>query len=251
MSLEVHDGLSFHVQELGAGRPAIMLHGLLVGSMATWYFTAAQALAQSHRVRLYDLRGHGKSARATSGYDVATMAADLASIASSFSSEPIDLVGHSYGAVVALHFALKHPARVRKLVIVEAPLPPSRLEELDGFATRSPDAMAAALPAPLQEALARKGRQATRFVDGLRFLVAESTLLDDLRGARDIPDDALAALSCPLLCIYGESSSCRAVGERLARVVPAARLVTLPGGHFLPVESPRAVADSITEFLDG
>jgi pimeloyl-ACP methyl ester carboxylesterase len=251
MPLEVHDGLAFHVQELGAGPPVVMLHGLLVGSMASWYFTAAPVVAESHRVRLYDLRGHGKSARAKTGYDIPTMAADLASLAASFSPGPFALVGHSYGASIALHFALKSPSRVSKLVLVDAPLPASRLDELEAFLGRSPDAMVESLPTALQDALARKGRQATRFVEGLRFLTSESSLFADLRRAEDIPDDVLATLRCPVLCIYGTQSSCRPVGERVARVVPGARLLLLEGGHFLPVEAPKALGVHIKEFLDG
>jgi pimeloyl-ACP methyl ester carboxylesterase len=259
MPFAVHHGLKFHVQELGSkaegpradDSPVIMVHGLLVGSMASWYFTVAPALAVRHRVLLYDLRGHGMSERARSGYDVMTMAGDLASIADSFASGPITLVGHSYGAVVALRFALKHPERVKKLVLVEAPMPPSRLDELDGFLGKPAEQMAESLPGALREALARKGRQATRFVDGLRFLATESTLFADLRSAEDVPDDALAALRCPVLCVYGTESSCRPVGDRLARVIPGARLVVLQGGHFLPVEAPRALGECITEFLDG
>src|SRR5262249_25639953 len=98
----------FHTQELGAGeRPSVvMLHGLLIGSLASWYFTAAPALAERRRVLLYDLRGHGRSERTADGYDVATMASDLAELAAPFDARPIDLVGHSFGALVALRFAL-------------------------------------------------------------------------------------------------------------------------------------------------
>ncbi|MGH7285457.1 MAG: alpha/beta fold hydrolase, partial [Polyangiaceae bacterium] len=60
MSLETRNGVALHVQRLGEnGSPVVMLHGLFVGSMASWYFTAAPALAEKHRVLLYDLRGNG------------------------------------------------------------------------------------------------------------------------------------------------------------------------------------------------
>jgi pimeloyl-ACP methyl ester carboxylesterase len=244
MPLATHHGVTFHVQELGSGPTVVMLHGLLVGSMATWYFTAAPHLAVRRRVVLFDLRGHGKSERVKTGYDVATMAGDLEAIAGG----PATLVGHSYGAVVALHYALKHPEKVHKLVLVEAPLPPSRLEELDAFLGKRPDEMAESLPSVLKDALGRKGRQATRFVESLRFLVSETSLMADLRKATDIPDDALRALKVPTLLLYGTESSCRPVGERLARGLPDARLTLLEGGHFLPIERP--LGPDILEFLD-
>jgi pimeloyl-ACP methyl ester carboxylesterase len=251
MPFTAHDGLMFHTQELGSGPPAVMLHGLLVGTLASWYFSAAPAVARTHRVLVYDLRGHGRSERAAHGYDVATMAGDLEAVAGGFTREPMALVGHSYGAVVALHFALAHPERVRKLVLVEAPLPPSRLEELHGFLERPPAEMLEALPGVLRAAVARGGRQALRLIEGLRFLATESSLVSDLRRAQDMADEVLATLRCPVLCLYGARSSCRPTGERLGRVIPGARLITLDGGHFLPLESPRALSACITEFLDG
>jgi pimeloyl-ACP methyl ester carboxylesterase len=253
MPLELHRGLTFHVQEIGdvARAPAVMLHGLLLGSMATFYFTIAPALAETRRVLMYDLRGHGKSERAKSGYDIPNMAGDLAAMTERFGDEPVTLVGHSYGAAIALHYALKNPTRVRELVLIDAPLPASRLDELGTFMQRTPEEMVEALPGPLKDALARKGRQATRFVDGLRFLATESSLMSDLQRAEDIPDEALRALGCPVLCVYGKNSSCLPVGQRLARVIPNARLVVLDGGHFLPVDAPRALADTIKGFIDG
>lgn len=245
------NGIDLHVQALGSGPPVVMLHGLLVGSLATWYFTAAPALARSHRVLLYDLRGHGRSERARSGYDLATMTADLAALVEGFGLQPLALAGHSYGALVALRFALDHPQRVARLVLVEAPLPPSRFEALDAFARRSPAEMIEALPAALRQAVTRGGRQARRLLDSLRFLVGETTLLADLRAEPDLSDDELARLACPLLCVYGEASGCRPVGDRLARAVVGARLEILPGGHYLPLEAPGPLTELLVEFTGG
>jgi pimeloyl-ACP methyl ester carboxylesterase len=228
-----------------------MLHGLLVGNMTTWYWTAAPELAKSHRVILFDLRGHGLSGRSRSGYDVLRMTRDLESLVEQRTSEPVALVGHSFGAVVALNFALRRPERVRKIAVVEAPLPPSKLAELESFLRADPEDMLDALPRALRTLVSRGGRRAVRFADTLRFLAKDSTLLHDLRSAEDLPDDALAALGCPLLAVYGTDSSCRPVGARLARVVPGARLVELAGGHFLPLEAPRALSDVLTGFLHG
>jgi pimeloyl-ACP methyl ester carboxylesterase len=249
LPLAVRNGVTLHLQELGAGAPVVMLHGLLVGSMATWYFTTAPLLAETHRVLLYDLRGHGLSERAKHGYDIETMRLDLDAVADAFSAERLTLVGHSYGAVVALRYAMTRPERVAKLVLVEAPLPPSRLEELDSFLGKPPEAMAEALPDVLRDALGRKGRQARRFVESLRFLVTETSLLEDLRAARDVDDDAIAALSCPVLCVYGSHSSCLPVGRRIARLAPHAKLVEVEGGHFLPIEAPASVGAAIAAFI--
>jgi pimeloyl-ACP methyl ester carboxylesterase len=103
----------------------------------------------------------------------------------------------------------------------------------------------------LREALGRKGRQARRFVESLAFLATQTSLLEDLRAARDVADDAIAAVGCPILCVYGSHSSCLPVGRRIARLAPRARLVEIEGGHFLPIEAPASVGAAIAEFVRG
>ncbi|MCA9678816.1 MAG: alpha/beta fold hydrolase [Kofleriaceae bacterium] len=251
MSAVVANGLSFHVQELGAGPPLVMLHGLLIGSLASWYFTAAPTLAQRHRVRLFDLRGHGRSEVARDGYGVGAMAGDLEALVADLPG-PIDLVGHSWGALVALRFALDHPARVRRLALVEAPLPPSKAGELTAFLDEvEPAKVLDALPEALRDAVAGGRRQAQRLLRSLQTLLFETSLLADLRAEPDLADDELATLACPTLCVYGDRSACRPAGERLARVVPGARLAVLPGGHYLHLDARAALTDALQEHLGG
>lgn len=251
MPLTRANGILLHTQVLGVGRPLVMLHGLFVGSLATWYYTAARALARSHRVLLYDLRGHGLSQRVSGGYDLATMTADLACLLKDLDQGPVSLVGHSYGGLVALRFALDRPERVSRLALVDVPLPPSRLEELSAFMAQTPERMLEALPQPLRRSLLDGGRRAKRLRGSLEFLARETSLVTDLRAEEDLSDETLSRLDREVLCVYGERSSCRPVGERLAHVLPRATLAVLPGGHYLPVETPGPLSSKLVEFLDG
>lgn len=252
MPLIQANGLAFHVQTLGAGPPVVMIHGLFLGNLATWYFTAAPALARRHRVLLYDLRGHGRSAAAARGYDLATMAADLAAILDAAGiGEPVDLVGHSYGGVIALRLALDAPGRVRRLALVEAPLPPASLADLDSYLETDPQEYLQAVPATLRRTTIRAtGRRVRRTRAALEARRDDTSLVADLRAEPDFDDAALARLPHPALCVYGARSVCRPAGERLARVLPAARLVELDGGHMLPLECPAELTRTLAEFLD-
>src|SRR4051812_43114240 len=90
----------FHMMELASGRtgePVVMLHGLFTGSLASWYLTAAPAIAARRRVRLFDWRGHGLSERTRTGYSASAMADDLDALTADL--PPFTIVGHSYGCV--------------------------------------------------------------------------------------------------------------------------------------------------------
>ena len=249
--LTTANGLRFHAVTLGDGPPVVMLHGLLVGNLATWFFTGARVLAKTHRVLLYDLRGHGRSERPATGYDVATMAGDLEALVAGFTDEPVALVGHSFGALVAMHYARAHPEGVTRLAVVEAPLMPGDADELAGFLSLPPEEMLAALPGELRETIVGGGRRATRLLASLEALATETTLVADLAARDGVDDEELRAVRCPLLAVYGDRSPCLPSGQRFAAVLPEARLEILPGGHYLPLDAPAAIGRLLAEFLGG
>jgi pimeloyl-ACP methyl ester carboxylesterase len=240
------NGVATHVQEIGSGAPVVMAHGLLIGSLASWYFTAGAELAREHRVRMYDLRGHGRSARPSTGYDTTTLAGDLGALTEDL--PPFDLVGHSWGGLVALRFALAHPDRVRRLAIVEAPMPPSAaIDDLMGGDV-SPENLLAALPESLRAAVATGKRQAARFVSTVVALVRDTSLIADVR--REPTPDA-TSLRVPAMFAYGDRSSCLPGGRELAAQIPGAQLHVLAGGHYLHLDARAELARLLGDFLRG
>ena len=114
------NGITLHHRDYGtehSASPAIvLLHGFL-GSGTNWH-SIARKLSESWRVVVPDLRGHGQSPHARP-IDYASMANDLAALLDSQGLDEVILVGHSMGGKVAMEFALRHPTRVAKLVVVD------------------------------------------------------------------------------------------------------------------------------------
>ena len=102
--------------DLGEGPPLIILHGLF-GSARNWQ-SVARRLARHHRVICVDQRNHGRSEH-TARFDYADLAADLGHLIDDLELPRVGLVGHSMGGKTAMTFALAHPERVARLVMVD------------------------------------------------------------------------------------------------------------------------------------
>lgn len=252
--LEVAPGIRLNCQQWGRGAPVVMCHGLLFGSLAAWFFSAALPLSARHQVVLYDMRGHGRSDHTRGGYDLATQTEDLGAVIrhavgrsdpDSDAHEPVTLVGHSYGAMVALAYALAHPERVARLILVDAPHPLSRHVRpgLEQVRTREE------LLQRFRRELGGGGRRAEKLRQRLEFLLFDSQLRHDIARSPDFTEAALATLDIPALCIYGRESECREAGMALAHALPQGRIAWVDCGHYVTDDAPAEMLALIEEFL--
>jgi len=102
----------------GQGPALVFIHGW-AASQKFWQYQV-RYFAARYRTVTYDLRGHGESEKPLEGYTVPDHASDLARlIAQLHLSTPI-LVGHSFGGMIALQYALSHPSDIKALVLVGA-----------------------------------------------------------------------------------------------------------------------------------
>lgn len=121
----------------GEGPPVVALHGL--ASSAHWYDIVAPHLRDQHRIIAPDQRGHGRTAQATSGYDWATLSADMADLMDHLGLDRAAVLGHSWGGNVAINLAARYPGRVSHLVMIDGGFLSARLSPdatWEGFATR-------------------------------------------------------------------------------------------------------------------
>ena len=264
-------GAKVHYQRAGAGRPLLLLHGL-VGSAKNWRRNIS-FLSRDSAVYAVDLFNMGQSDRVP-GLDAGLEAtADrLATYMDAVGLDEADIAGHSHGGSVAMMFAARHPDRVRRLILF-APANPFcdlgdqlirfyqtrlgiRLARLIPFLPRMLKATALSRmygdPSRVSEDALEgytQGLHIPGTVDHVLQIVQRWSL--DMR----ILHDALTGLAAkPTLLIWGDRD--RAVGlssgRELQRTLPHASLLVLPGvGHIPFEEMPEICNQAMHDWLSG
>ena len=115
------NGVSIHVRSGGSGPAVLLLHGY--GETGDMWVPLAAALARDHTVIVPDLRGLGLSSKPAGGFDKKTQADDVGGVLTALGVERADVVAHDIGNMVAFQFAARYPQRVRRLVLIDAPVP--------------------------------------------------------------------------------------------------------------------------------
>ena len=111
-------GLRLHYRDWGgSGQPILLLHGL--ASTCHIWDLAAPLLSESFAVVAMDLRGHGESDKPDDGYDFETVCGDVQGFLQALGLESPIIVGHSWGASVALEYAAANPRAARGIALVD------------------------------------------------------------------------------------------------------------------------------------
>lgn len=240
----------------GSGPPLVLVHGSFSDHRSNWEFVRDE-LAPQFEVLALARRGRGDTC-ATQGHSIDDEAEDVAAVLAQL-PEPAFLLGHSYGAHVALCAARRMPSRVRMLVLYEPPWPQmmsrpvlARLETLalagdwDRFswvffadALRVPqDELAAVRASPLWAPILDDAR----------------ATLGDLRALHrhGFTADAFATLPMPVLLQTGsESPRDLYVTDALAAVLPDVRIDVLAGqAHEAMTTAPALYVQSLSRCLE-
>jgi len=284
-------GLDSHV--LTWGEPAapklFLLHGWM--DVAASFQFLVDALARERYVIAPDLRGYGRSAWQPQGYWYADYIADLEALLQAFApGESVDLAGHSLGGNVVLHYAGIRPARVRRVISLDAfgvraeepsAAPEKYAKWLDALSDPKDFADYASFDA-VADRLRKNSRRLTK--DQADFLAqhwAEALpdgrirLSSDPRHKLPFPtiyriEETYAVwrnITAPTLWVAaadsnipkwlddhpegeGATDTFAAVKRRFAHI-PNGRMVTIPdAGHMLHHDQPAAVAAAMEAFLD-
>src|SRR5262245_26911650 len=282
-SVTVGDGITVAIREAGTGAPVIALHG---GPGFRDYLPPdLEPLTSSFRLISYDQRGSGHSTVVTDPTLLTAPAfvADLDRVRESSGIARVTLLGHSWGAGLAALYAIAHPDRIERLLLVD-PMPPRADPYMTAFAQTLQSRFTDADRAAMAEASARRQKAADAdapdacrayyavFIKGyLHNPAAAARMRGDLcaapaaalrnfsninrsvmgsLGAFDLRSQ-LAAVKAPTLVIHGDSDPIPMASAReWAASLPDGRLLVIEqSGHFPFVERPDAFFPSATAFL--
>ncbi|WP_328348827.1 alpha/beta fold hydrolase [Micromonospora sp. NBC_00421] len=256
------NGITLHTQRLDPPGPAadgrtgptptaVLIHGMASDTMASWYFTLADPLSRAgFPTVLYDLRGHGRSERPATGYALDDFVDDLAALLTALDvTGPLLLLGNSFGGTIAFGYAARHPDRVAGIVTVEsAPPTPEWMrrvrERLARVAARLPRAGA------VTEIGARRGRVAAQRAAETQRMLTDTSLAQELPASPLPTAGALAAIGCPVLCLYGGDSAVVELAPAVRGLLPQTRVAVLPDQkHTVLIDRPEEIRRLVFAWL--
>ena len=253
------NGLRLHAVDFGgSGPPIVCLHA---ATSHAWMWRAVAGVLEGHRrILAVDLRGHGDSQWSDhEAYETEDLARDLVG-AIETSPEPVDVVGASWGGLIALRASILAPQLMNRLVLVD--VPPS-------FSSGTGDIRAEPAEFKDHAAVVAWERQANPLASEatVETLAALGTRpgsqgrlvrkYDPYFGWRwpfraDDHWAALAATTVPTLLVRGENSAVLSteVFDKMAAANLQARRVLVAGsGHLVPIDNPAGMAQVLLEFL--
>lgn len=281
------DSTSLYVRVIGKGQPVIVLHGG-PDFDHSYLLPDLDKLKDAFRLIYYDQRGRGKSAENVRPEDVTLRSDldDLDRVMQHFRLNSAILLGHSWGTVLALEYALRHPARVSHLILMN-PAPASAADlaafrktylekigpDMDrqreivasaAYQAGDPEAVIARYRIHFKPSLARADdyerlmatMQAAFKRQGSEGIVKARAVEDRLmRDTWEIPGydlvPKLRSMGIPTLVIAGDRDFFPiAVAAHIAEALPNGKLVTMKNcGHFAYLECPGEVRNATRRFL--
>jgi proline iminopeptidase len=273
--LSLDDARLFY-EVVGTGDPIIVVHGG-PGLDHSYLQPGLNVLAQRNTLVYFDQRGTGRSTAdlVPSAINLDAFVEDIDALRQALGYERVDVLGHSFGALIAMAYALKHPESLRTLILMNPVEPGSRYSEQltqrqasrrtaedstqlaeltssEGFAARDPATVSEVYRVAFRQSL----RDRTR-IDDLNLDLMESTaknggevgrLLGESMGEIDWWDD-LPRISAPALVLHGRYDlTPQAMSQALANAIPLGRMVLLQSGHFPFMEDSDGLLSAIQAF---
>lgn len=247
------NGLQMYYEIHGSaeGVPLVLLPGGGSTIEAT-YGQILPILSLQRQVIAVEEQGHGRTTQRAGPIRFETSADDVAALLKHLKISKADIFGFSNGANVALQMALRHPQMVNKMIFASSVTKregaPAEFWKFINKATFSD------MPQSLKDAFLKVNP------DFEQLKVMHDKDLERMKNFKDVSDKEVQSIKVPTLILLGDRDSVKpSHGAELARLMPAARLLIVPGGHGdylgeLTAKSPSAMpgltAGLVQEFLN-
>lgn len=271
------DGVQIFTRSMGEGEPILVVHGG-PGLDHGYFLPQMEGLARQHRLIFFDQRCSGKS---QSDLDPEQMRldnfiADIDAVRAHYGLEKVHLLGHSFGGLLAMNYAIKHPERLQSLILSNSQggSSDSRAEENARLARRTDEAYQVRMES-IQESEAFQAGEADAYEDFFRHMFSieffDQKKVDAL--TLDLPANfventtrlqylyvdlasydlhaQLEQLEVPVLILYGDHEPLGEIaGPRLDAAFPQSEMRLIPEcGHFPFIENPKTYFEWIRNFI--
>jgi pimeloyl-ACP methyl ester carboxylesterase len=245
------DGVDIYYEVHGSGPALLLTHGY--SSTSAMWQGQIEALSKSHKLVLWDMRGHGRSDYPDDplAYSEALTVADMAELLDRVGAERAIVGGLSLGGYMSLAFYRAHPQRVRALLIIDTGPGFKKHDAREAWNRRAHDTA---------ERFEREGLAVLQSLSRERATVSHRDASGLARAARGMLTqrdagviESLPDIKVPSLVVVGaDDAPFLAASDYMAAKIPGATKVVIPAaGHAVNIDAPQAFIAAVLPFLDG
>ncbi len=249
------NGLKMYYEVHGSGEPVVLLHGAFMTITNNWTGWIGE-LAKTRKVIAVEMQGHGRTTDIERDISGANLADDVAALLDHLKIPKADLIGYSMGGGVAMQCAIRHPDKVRKVVVISSTFRRDGMikEAVELLPTLTADHFKGS---PIEAEYKKLSPTPDQFPKFVKRVLATATTKDDISA------DKLKATPAPMFFIHGDADGIRL--EHVAEMFrlkgggthgdmgprSASRLAILPDAtHVTLMQRMTTIVPMVNDFLD-